>query len=98
ETYRPDKVDAYFDAELYGALLEAVRNVLNAEKLTAVLPSGKTEDVSDPTACLKLLRSVPEVEQRPFERVTCHRDRTVLGLIGSEPWAAVGGPRPYDDS
>src|SRR5919106_2716961 len=98
DTFRSDKVDMYFDAELYVGLVDAVREITGAERMSAVAPSGERVEIADSTALAGLLEREPEVEREPLQRIFLYRSNTLVCAIGSEPWAQVGGPELYQDS
>lgn len=95
-TYRPDEVDLYFDVELYAALVEAVRDVFGADRMTAKASTVEAMDRSDASGVKHLVDRAGE--DMPLDEVILHRGDTVMAAIGSEPWANVGGPEPYNDS
>src|SRR4051812_20980279 len=97
DTHRPSSPDMVFDEELYDRFL---RIVIDAVKADAILVrDGKQEakaSGADELHRLQLAR--PEEEREPFERIVLSRGAVPVAVVGSEPWARVGGPRPYHDS
>jgi hypothetical protein len=98
DTFRSGNVDMYFDDGLYTALVGAMQDVVSADRMSAVLSSGKTIDLVDTAGLMRLLAQEPTAERGPLPRVLMARgDRTVC-VIESEAWAETGGPEPYHDS
>ena len=98
DTFRADKVDMFFDTELYAALLDAVREASRANRLSVVSSSGKTLDLPNGYAVVGLLERNAESMREPLFRVIMNRDGTPVSAVDLEPWAHIGGPRPYHDS
>jgi hypothetical protein len=96
DTYRPDRVDAYFDSELYAVLLESVRNVFEPDSMTVESTSGEIRDLKTAADVKRLLGSDDEAE--PLEGVVLRKGASEIARIGSEPWVKSGGPMPYHDS
>jgi hypothetical protein len=97
-SYRSDKVDEYFDTELYAALVDSVRRTVRADKTIVVLSSGESADVSTGPDFERQLRVLAQNAQLPLSKITCVRGSLPVAMIGSEPYANVGGPPPYHDS
>jgi hypothetical protein len=97
DSYRSDKVDMYFDARLYAALVESVREVLRADRLSAALSPGAEVELGV-GELIRWLEQLPELEREPLPLITVEREGIPVALIMSEPWARAGGPEPYHDS
>ena len=92
DSYRSDQNDLYFDYELYAELLSAVTARLQKGKaLHSVLPSGLSIDLSSADEVIEVLQALPAVETTPFPRILLKSDSKTIAVIGSEPWANVGG-------
>jgi len=98
DSFRSDKVDMYFDEELYASLMAAVREASSADRMFYASASGEAFEIGDAMDVNRLLARQPEGEREPLSRVIVVRERTTAAVIGSEPWAHCGGPEPYHDS
>ena len=99
DSYRLDKVDLFFDAELYAALLDEVREVCRADRIASLSPTGETlKEFRTAADLMRDYEPLPEIERDPLKRALVRREDTIVAAIGSEPWAEVGGPMPYNDS
>ena len=98
-SYRSDKVDLFFDAELNAALLDAAREVCRADRIASMFPSDEIlKEFRTATDLMREYEPLPEIERDPLERAVLQRGGMVVAAVGSEPWADVGGPMPYHDS
>lgn len=87
--------DQDVDPVLYGSLLDAVREVVKADRMMAILPDSGPLDVTAPGSVTSLVKSRMSEDGEPLPLVELRRGRHVVALVGSEPWVHVGGPAPY---
>ena len=102
DSYRASKVDDYFDSELYAVLLETVRRVVGADRVTGIFDSGERVFVPSAEECRVLVRRTATLgaddEGDPFERVVFARGDRTVAVAGHEAYWKIGGPDPYHDS
>ena len=100
DSYRPDSADAYFDAPLWCASVNAAAQVLEADcaellNLTKRSRWRKGEQVET----LSINHFSPEDWlESPPKQVRWYRDGALVAVGVSEFWVQVGGPEPYHDS
>jgi hypothetical protein len=93
-TFRPDKGFMYVDSDI------ALKVLTGLEQLFGVKPRVlHGNKILDTGALAALYYSKANEEERdPFERAEFYLDDTLVCLVVTENWAAVGGPRLYHDS
>jgi hypothetical protein len=92
DTYRTASVDAYFDVEIYAAVLRTVLTLVGATSLSVVQQTGEVRAFESGEA-----EQVLTPEEPPREIQLLQATETVAALV-SEPWVTTGGPEPYHDS
>ena len=114
ETYRPDRVDMFFDEALFLRLLDYARNVSNGGEITIIAevcearPSsllaklfGEKEKAEDPRsldAYLQGWQATAPDEREPPLRIIVLQGGAPTLCIATEYWTRVGGPPEYHDS
>ena len=98
ESYRPDRVDCYFDLDLYVALLASVADVLHADGMTGLDRRGREISARCEQESLKSAIERAGAQDEPLTQVHFVLEDREVGAAFSEPWARAGGPRLYHDS
>lgn len=96
DTYRSDKVDMYFDAEVFCGLMDSLERFLEAERTEVYMKDSS--EAHTLASMRKAIFSLPEVDQEPPKYIVFHKQGTVNCVVAIEEWAYVGGPHPYNDS
>jgi hypothetical protein len=93
-TFRPDKGYMYFDSDIALKLLAGLEQVWGVKArvlhIKKLIDTGALATVYDNEA--------DEEERDPFERAEFYWGDTLVCLVFTEGWTAVGGPRLYHDS
>ena len=97
DSYRPDRVDLYFDTELFLATSDAILQALLPDSLE-IVRSATQPSLESLDALGREWLAAPEVEREPPELLRALRSGSVVCLAVPELWAQVGGPQPYHDS
>ncbi len=96
DTYRRDKVDMYFDSDLYLRLVPALCQAIGYEGVDIRMTDRSRLTSFDDVAHHYAGRE--EIEQEPPERIQLGRRGQTVGIVATEFWTMVGGPFPYHDS
>ena len=95
-SFRPGKVDMFFDHELFLNILTTVTGFLRSDAMAIELEDKST------LAALDELRvfyeELDEDDRVPPERITWTRQNRLLCVGVCQNWHLVGGPDPYHDS
>lgn len=92
----PSSPETVFDQETYERFVRCVIDLVKPEAMIVRDEGNETTVHSiDETRQLQLRR--PMEEREPFERIVLLKDGKAVAMIGSEPWANIGGPQPYND-
>lgn len=92
DTYRTASVDAYFDVQIYAAILRTVLTLVGATSLSVLQETGEAR-AFEPGDVEQLL--TPEGPPREIE---VRQATEIVAALVSEPWVTTGGPEPYHDS
>ena len=100
-SYRPDLVDASFDAPLFCAAANAVTQALGADYMEVISTArswwrallGRRED----TYAIPYFFATDWADEPP-EQVQWYKEDALVAVGVSELWVSVGGPEPYHDS
>jgi hypothetical protein len=98
ESYRAQAVDAFFDAELYAALVDVVRRIVRPDRIVTRLPSGNFVEMASTGDFENELRHRAQEAEAPLEDITLFRESIAVAFVTSEPYVNAGGPPPYNDS
>jgi hypothetical protein len=94
ETYRPDKVDMYFDEALWGRLFDfAIRYALDRKTIAEIRYASKEM----PAANL-VTAGRQETDKKPPPYILVRDGGKCVLCIATEFWNLIGGPWPYHDS
>jgi hypothetical protein len=101
ESYRRDKVDLFFNSELFLSLLGALSLQISHNRLEIYYDSGESrreKPLVSFGALEEYYQNVSEVEREPPHKILWFQDHLLVCMGLSELWARVGGPEPYSDS
>jgi hypothetical protein len=98
DTWRADKADMWFDAEIYLALLDVAARVVGATRIVGVRSTGETVDLTEPACRRDRLALERDGNGEPFARVIFERESAFVAVVDAIPWVRVGGPAPYHDT
>ncbi len=96
DTYRRDRADLYFDAELYLRLVPALCRAIGYDGVTIRMAGDG--DFPSFDALAGHYAGQEEADRDPPERIELRQGGRCSGIVQTEAWAAVGGPAPYHDS
>lgn len=96
ETYRPDKVDLYFDEALWRQLALFSATFYSTTVATVALP--KTGSEIPLSSFLEALHQSDELDREPPECLYVRSSGRLLLCVETEFWCLVGGPALYHDS
>ncbi len=96
DTYRRDKVDMYFDADLFLRLVPALCQAIGYDGVDIRLTDGSRFTSFGDVA--RHYTGLEELEREPPERIQLSRRGQLAGMVDTEFWTMVGGPSPYHDS
>jgi len=97
-TYSPFSPDMVFDAGLYREIAVSIWDLLGSERAEVVMDYEQprmADNLADFTARVE---EFSLSEDEPVSRIIMYRGSAPVGFLESEPYARVGGPRPYHDS
>jgi hypothetical protein len=95
DTYRRDKVDMYFDTDLFLRLVPTLCQFIGYDQVDICMIDGSHFPSFD--ALARHYAACEEDDQHPPDRIELGR-KGCLGIVEAEFWTAVGGPSPYHDS
>lgn len=98
DTWRSDKVDMYFDVDLYAAMLDVFGQVLGSNQMSLRLNSREKAEAAGALDVKRRLEELPELERKPVPTILLKHGDLMVGLVESVMWVRVGGPYPYADS
>ena len=96
DTYRRDKVDMYFDTDLFLRLVPTLCQAIGYDRVEIRMTDGSRFTSFDELA--RQYAGREEVEQEPPVRIELVRRGQLGGIVETEFWTMVGGPPPYHDS
>ncbi|HEV3343190.1 MAG TPA: alpha/beta fold hydrolase [Pirellulales bacterium] len=96
-SYRPDKEDMFFDAELFVLIADALLQAIPHDSLDIEFGVGAPH-LKSLTELTELYASQNEIDHEPPNSMKAFFGDRLVAVEETEPWAAVGGPAPYHDS
>lgn len=96
DTTRHDKVDWFFDSELFLAISEEIIRLIAPDTIKIELEEGIS--YASLATLAAAYTALPEADREPPTRMLFFRDGRLVGLEETEFWVRVGGPDFYHDS
>lgn len=95
DTYRRDKVDMFFDEELYFKIIFRICDLIKPDQIKVFTIDDK---ILDSLEAMKNNILSLEDEHEPPKEIHFFKDGKINSCIYTEYWTFAGGPMPYSDS